>query len=151
MRLTSPAFQSDAEMPRKYTCDGEDLSPPLRWENLPAGTKAFALIAEDPDAPGGTWIHWLLYDLPAQTKELTEDVSKTEVIAVGGKQGINDFGKLGYGGPCPPPGSAHRYYFRLYALDAETNLKPRAVKQQLLDALKVRVLGAAELMGRYKR
>jgi Raf kinase inhibitor-like YbhB/YbcL family protein len=149
--LTSSAFQAEAEIARKYTCDGDDISPPLRWENPPAGTKALAMVTDDPDAAGGTWVHWLVYDLSAETKELAEAVSKTEVIAGGAKQGINDFRKVGYGGPCPPPGSTHRYYFKLYALDAATNLKSRATKQQLLDALKAHVLGEAELMGRYRR
>jgi Raf kinase inhibitor-like YbhB/YbcL family protein len=149
--LTSSAFQAGAEIARKYTCDGDDVSPPLRWENPPAGTKAFAMITDDPDAPGRTWVHWLIYDLSPETKELTEAISKTEVIAGGAKQGINDFRKLGYGGPCPPPGSTHRYYFKLYALDAATNLKARATKQELLDALKGHVLGEADLMGRYRR
>jgi len=101
--LTSSAFQAGADIPRKYTCDGEDVSPPLRWENAPGGTKAFAMIADDPDAPGGTWVHWVIYDLPAETKELTEGVPKTEVIAGGAKQGINDFRKVGYGGPVRHP------------------------------------------------
>ncbi|MGN6734338.1 MAG: YbhB/YbcL family Raf kinase inhibitor-like protein [Candidatus Binatia bacterium] len=149
--LTSSAFQPGAEIPRKYTCDGDDVSPPLRWENPPAGTKAFAMIADDPDAPGGTWVHWVIYDLPAETKELTEGLPKTEVIAGGAKQGINDFRKVGYGGPCPPSGSAHRYFFKLYALDAATNLKPREMKQQLLDALKAHVLAETDLTARYKR
>jgi len=149
--LTSSAFQAAAEIARKYTCDGDDVSPPLRWENPPAGAKAFAMIADDPDAPGGTWVHWLIYDLPAETKDLFESVPKTEVLTHGGKQGVNDFGKVGYGGPCPPPGSAHRYFFKLYALDAATNLKPRAMKQQLLDVLKPHLLGEADLVGRYKR
>jgi Raf kinase inhibitor-like YbhB/YbcL family protein len=109
------------------------------------------MIADDPDAPGGTWVHWLIYDLPAETKDLFESVPKTEVLTHGGKQGVNDFGKVGYGGPCPPPGSAHRYFFKLYALDAATNLKPRAMKQQLLDVLKPHLLGEADLVGRYKR
>lgn len=149
--LTSSAFQAGAEIPRKYTCDGDDVSPPVRWENPPAGTKAFAMIADDPDAPGGTWVHWVIYDLAAETKELTGGVPKTEVIAGGAKQGINDFRKVGYGGPCPPPGRAHRYFFKLYALDAATNLKPRATKQQLLDGLKPHLLGEADLVGRYRR
>jgi len=149
--LTSPAFQAGAEIPRKYTCDGEDVSPPLRWENAPGGTKAFATIADDPDAPGGTWVHWVIYDLPAETKELTEGLPKTEVIAGGAKQGINDFRKVGYGGPCPPTAAAHRYYFKLYALDAATGLKPRATKEQVLEAIKGHVIGEAELIGRYKR
>jgi Raf kinase inhibitor-like YbhB/YbcL family protein len=149
--LISAAFQAGADIPRKYACDAEDISPPLRWENAPAGTKAFALITDDPDAPGGTWVHWVIYDLPSETKELAEGVAKTETIANGAKQGVNDFRRVGYGGPCPPPGSAHRYYFKLYALDAPTQLKPQATKQQVLEAIKGHVLGEAELMGRYKR
>jgi Raf kinase inhibitor-like YbhB/YbcL family protein len=150
-QLTSTAFQQDAEIPRKHTCDGDDVSPPLRWANLPSGTKAFALILDDPDAPGGTWVHWVIYDLPSDAKELAEGIAKTETLRNGAKNGVNDFRKIGYGGPCPPPGPPHRYYFKLYALDALTNLKPRATKQQLLDAMKGRVLDQAELIGRYKR
>ncbi|MBI2986036.1 MAG: YbhB/YbcL family Raf kinase inhibitor-like protein [Deltaproteobacteria bacterium] len=151
MELKSSAFQSGAEIPRKYTCDGTDLSPPLRWENTPAGTKAFALIADDPDAPVGTWVHWVIYDLPPEPKELAEGIATSETLPNGAKQGINDFRKVGYGGPCPPPGPAHRYFFKLYALDALTNLKPRVTKQQLLDAMKGRILAEAQLTGRYKR
>lgn len=149
--VTSSAFQPGADIPRKYTCDAEDVSPPLQWENIPAGTKVFAIIVDDPDAPGGTWVHWVIYDLPADKKELAEALPKTELLTSGAKQGVNDFRKVGYSGPCPPPGSAHRYYFKLYALDAATNLKPRATKQQLLDALKPHLLGEADLIGRYKR
>ena len=151
MDLKSSAFQSGAEIPRKYTCDANDVSPSLSWDKAPAGTKAFALIADDPDAPVGTWVHWVIYDLPADTKELAEGIATSETLANEAKQGINDFRKVGYGGPCPPPGLPHRYFFKLYALDAPTNLKPRATKQQLLDAMKGHVLGEAELMGRYKR
>ena len=151
MRLTSSAFQNGADVPRKYTCDAEDISPLLRWEKVPAGTKAFVLIVDDPDAPGGVWVHWVIYDLPADTKELTEGTAKTEALANGAKQGVNDFRRIGYSGPCPPPGSTHRYSFRVYALDAPTNLKRRATKQQVLDAMKGHVLGEAELVGRYKR
>ncbi len=151
MELKSSAFQNGAEIPRKYSCDSTDLSPPLRWENAPAGTKAFALIADDPDAPGGTWVHWVIYDLSPDMKELAEGVATTETLSNGGRQGINDFRKVGYGGPCPPPGLAHRYLFKLYALDAPTNLKPRATKQQLLGAMKGHILGEVQLIGRYKR
>ncbi len=151
LQLTSAAFQQGAAIPRKHTCDADDVSPQLRWTNPPSGTKAFALIADDPDAPGGTWVHWLIYDLPGEAKDLPEGTAKTEILSNGAKHGVNDFRKVGYGGPCPPPGAAHRYYFKLYALDAPTNLKPRATKQQLLDAMKGHVLGEGELMGRYKR
>ncbi len=149
--LKSSAFQKGGDIPRKYTCDGSNASPPLRWENSPSGTKSFALVADDPDAPVGTWVHWVLYDLPANTKELPEGVPASETLSKGGKQGINDFKKTGYGGPCPPPGPAHRYFFKLYALDAQTNLKPGATKQKLLDAIKGHILAESELIGRYKR
>jgi Raf kinase inhibitor-like YbhB/YbcL family protein len=151
MDLKSSAFQSGGEIPRKHTCDANDVSPSLSWDQAPAGTKAFALIADDPDAPVGTWVHWVIYDLPGDTKELAEGIATSEKLANGAKQGINDFRKVGYGGPCPPPGPPHRYFFKLYALDAPTNLKPRATKQQLLDGMKGHVLSEAELMGRYKR
>src|SRR5437899_5500127 len=149
--ITSSAFQDGAPIPGRHTCDGGDVSPPLAWSGVPGGTRAFALIADDPDAPSGTWVHWVLYDLPAEMKELPEGTATMETLPNGAKQGINDFRKVGYGGPCPPPGLPHRYFFKLYALDAPTNLKPRATKQQLLDAMKGHVLGEAELMGRYKR
>lgn len=151
MELKSAAFQPDADIPRKYTCDGTDVSPPLRWENAPSGAKAFALIADDPDAPVGTWVHWVIYDLPGETRELAEGVATSETLSSGARQGTNDFRRVGYGGPCPPSGPAHRYFFKLYALDAPTNLKPRATKQQLLEAMKGHIRAEAQLMGRYKR
>jgi len=151
LELKSSAFQTAGDIPRKYTCDANDVSPQLSWDKAPAGTKAFALIADDPDAPVGTWVHWVIYDLPADTRELAEGVPATEVLSNGAKQGMNDFRKVGYGGPCPPPGLPHRYFFKLYALDAPTGLKPRATKQRLLDAIKAHTLAEAELMGRYKR
>ncbi len=151
MELKSSAFTEGTNIPRKHTCDAEDVSPLLRWDNAPAGTQAFALIADDPDAPVGTWVHWVIYDLPAETKELAEGTAKSENLDHGAKQGMNDFRRVGYGGPCPPPGLPHRYFFKLYALDTTTNLKPRATKQQLLDAIKGHVLGEAQLVGRYGR
>lgn len=151
MEIKSPAFQNGAEIPRKFTCDGADVSPALGWQAAPANAKAFALIADDPDAPGGTWVHWVIYDLPGDTKQLAEGVAPTETLANGAKQGLNDFRRVGYGGPCPPPGSPHRYFFKLYALDAPANLKPRATKRQLLDAMKGHVVAEAELVGRYGR
>ena len=151
MELKSSAFQTGGNIPRKYTCDANDVSPELSWSKAPAGTKAFALIADDPDAPAGTWVHWVIYDLPADAKELAEGVPTTEALTNGARQGTNDFRKVGYGGPCPPEGRPHRYFFKLYALDAATGLKPRASKQQLLNAIKNHVLGEAEIMGRYKR
>jgi Raf kinase inhibitor-like YbhB/YbcL family protein len=151
LELKSSAFTDGADLPRKHTCDAEDVSPHVRWNSVPAGTRAIALIADDPDAPGGTWVHWVIYDLPADTKELTEGVAKTETLERGAKQGVNDFRRVGYSGPCPPPGSPHRYFFKLYALDAPTKLKPGATKRQLLDAIQGHTLGEAQLTGRYQR
>ena len=151
MELKSPAFQNGADIPRKHSCDGSDLSPLLTWDGSPAGTRGFALIADDPDAPMGTWVHWVIYDLSGGSRELAEGMAASESLSNGAKQGTNDFRKVGYGGPCPPPGAPHRYFFKLYALDAPTNLKPRATKQQLLDAMKGHILGEAQLTGRYQR
>ena len=151
LQVTSTAFSPGGMIPKKSTCDGADVSPQLAWTDPPAGTESFALIADDPDAPVGTWVHWLLYDLPASTRELAEGVPKQEQLPSGARQGRNDFGKIGYGGPCPPPGKPHRYLFKLYALDAKTNLKAGATKGDAERAMKGHVLGQAELMGRYSR
>ena len=150
LSLTSPAFQANGEIPKKFTCDAGDVSPALRWTDPPSGTQAFALIADDPDAPVGTWVHWVIYDLPAATRELPEGVAKTE-SAAGGTQGRNDFRKIGYGGPCPPPGKPHRYFFKLFALSAKTGLKPGANKADLTKAMVGKILAQTELMGTYKR
>ncbi|HEY3128665.1 MAG TPA: YbhB/YbcL family Raf kinase inhibitor-like protein [Acidobacteriota bacterium] len=149
--IKSSAFENNQPIPKKYTCEGSDVSPPLTWSNPPQGTKGFALIADDPDAPMGTWVHWVLYDLPSGTHELREGIPAHETLPSGGVQGLNDFKKIGYGGPCPPPGKPHRYFFKLYALNGKTDLKPRATKQQLLDAMKGHVLGEAQLVGTFKR
>ena len=149
--LKTSAFQPNAEIPRKYTCDGPDVSPALSWSEPPAGTQSFSLIMDDPDAPVGTWVHWVLYDLPASARELAEDVPKDLELKNGARQGRNDFRKIGYGGPCPPPGSAHRYFFKLYALNAKTNLKSGATKEELLRAMEGHILAQAELIGRYNR
>ena len=151
LKLTSTAFQPGSTIPKKFTCDGPDVSPALAWTEAPAGTASFALIMDDPDAPVGTWVHWVLYDLPANTRELDEGVLKQEELPNGARQGRNDFRKIGYGGPCPPPGPAHRYYFKLYALDSKTNLKPGATKADLEKAMKGHILAQAEWMGRYQR
>jgi len=151
MQLTSTAFIEGAAIPAKHTCDAKNVSPPLKWSGVPAGTKSLALIVDDPDAPAGTWVHWVLYDLPATTSELGEDVAKSQYVAGGAKQGLNDFRHLGYGGPCPPPGKAHRYFFKLYALDAVLDLKPGLTKKDLESAMEKHVLGRAQLMGTYQR
>jgi Raf kinase inhibitor-like YbhB/YbcL family protein len=149
--LTSAAFPSGGTIPARHTCDGPDLSPPLAWTAPPAGTAAFALVCEDPDAPRGLWAHWVLWNVPATATALPEGVKADEVLADGGRHGRNDFDKLGHNGPCPPPGAPHRYVFRLYALDAKPALAPGATRQALLDALRGHVLGTAELTGRYGR
>jgi Raf kinase inhibitor-like YbhB/YbcL family protein len=151
MTLTSSAFANGQPIPVKFTGDALDVSPPLAWKNSPAGTKSFTLIADDPDAPAGTWVHWVIYDLPPTTTELAEDQRKTPQLENGAKQGLNDFKKTGYGGPAPPPGKAHRYFFKLYALDASTGLEPGTTKKDLLKAMDGHVLGEGELMGTYQR
>ncbi len=151
MKLSSTAFEPGASIPKKFTCDGADVSPALAWSDAPAGTQSFALIADDPDAPVGTWVHWVLYDLPGATRDLPEGVAKQEQLPNGARQGRNDFGKIGYGGPCPPRGPAHRYFFKLYALDVKLNLKPGAPKSDVERAMKGRILVQAELIGRYSR
>jgi len=149
--LSSPSFHNGDDIPKKFTCTDADVSPQLQWTSAPAGTQSLALIADDPDAPAGTWTHWVLFDLPAQTKSLPENVSKQDELPGGGRQGRNDFRKLGYGGPCPPPGKPHRYFFKLYALDKKLELKAGASKQEVEQAMQGHVLAQAELMGKYQR
>jgi Raf kinase inhibitor-like YbhB/YbcL family protein len=151
LQMTSTAFSAGEMIPKKFTCDGPDVSPQLAWNDPPAGTQSFALTVDDPDAPVGTWVHWVLYDLLASARELPEGVAKQEQLPSGARQGRNDFGKTGYGGPCPPPGKPHRYFFKLYALDGKLNLKAGATKADVERALKGHALGQAELMGRYGR
>lgn len=149
--LESPAFANGAAIPVRHTCDGADASPALAWKDPPAGTTRFALVCEDPDAPAGTWTHWVAYEIPAGTRNLPEGVPPAKILPDGTRQGTNDFRKIGYGGPCPPRGPAHRYYFKLFALDAETGLDPGATRQKLLQAIAGHQLGSAELMGKYQR
>jgi Raf kinase inhibitor-like YbhB/YbcL family protein len=151
MQLSSTAFADGQPIPARYTCDDRNISPPLKWSGTPAGSKSLALIADDPDAPVGTWVHWVLYDLPANLSELQENLPKGQYIPGGGKQGLNDFKHLGYGGPCPPPGKPHRYFFKLYALDAMLELKAGATKKELERAMDKHVLAEGQLMGTYKR
>ena len=151
MQLTSTAFAEGAPIPAKYTCDEKNLSPPLKWSGVPETAKSLALLADDPDAPVGTWTHWVVYDLPPKTSELPEDVTKGQNVSGGGHQGLNDFKHLGYGGPCPPPGKPHRYFFKLYALDAMLELKPGATKKEVERAIEKHVIAQGQLMGTYKR
>ena len=148
--ITSTAFAEGGMIPRDYTCDGKDISPPLAWAGAPEGTKSLAIICDDPDAPVGTWVHWVLYNLPAIVNELPQGVKSDKVLENGAKHGMNDFRKLGYGGPCPP-GGTHRYYFKIYALDTELTQEPGLTKAELLKAIKGHILAEGQLMGRYKR
>ncbi len=152
LRLKSSAFEHLGKIPRIYTCEGEDVSPPLSWTDAPGGTKSFALVVEDPDAPDPqapkmTWVHWVLYNLPAAARGLEEGVSR---LPEGTLEGRNDWKRTGYGGPCPPIGR-HRYFHKLYALDAELPDLGRPIRAQLLNAMEGHVLGGAELIGTYQK
>lgn len=151
MELKSPAFQNGGVIPKRYTGEGLDVSPPLVWSGEPAGTKSFALICDDPDAPGKTWVHWVLYGIPPTAHELKEGIPKQGVLSDGMLQGKTDFGDVGYGGPMPPPGKPHRYMFKLYALDTVLSLKPAITKADLLKAIEGHVLKESLLMGTYQR
>lgn len=150
MQIASPAFAHAEMIPERYTCKGNDISPPLEWKGAPEGSRSFALIFDDPDAPMGTWVHWVVYDLPAECNKLPEDVPEVNPISGGGVQGTNSWGRIGYGGPCPPSGT-HRYFLRLYALDTVLGLKAGATKAQLLKAMEGHILDECELMGRYAK
>ena len=145
LKITSPAFSMNGPIPSRYTCDGEDISPPLLIENVQPGTQSFALIVDDPDAPGGTWVHWVVWNLAPEARAIAENTVPRDAL-----QGKNDFRRQSYGGPCPPSGT-HRYFFKLYALDAKIMLGPGATKAALETAIKGHVLAKAELIGRYSR
>jgi len=150
MKLESSAFGTEGTIPIKYSCDGEDVSPPLSWQGAPEGTQSLALICDDPDAPGMTFVHWLIYNIPAEGQQLPENVPNRERLESGALQGENNFGKVGYGGPCPP-GGTHRYFFRLYALDGMLDLGAGISRDRLERAMEGHILAQAELMGRYSR
>ena len=154
MSITSKEFGGGA-IPSKFTCDGLDVSPALAWTGVPEGTKSLALIMDDPDAPAGTWVHWVLFDLPPETSSLQEGVPRTERLESGAVQGacwgVDSFSRVGYYGPCPPPGAPHRYFFKLYALDRMLGLTPQATKADVVKAMEGHVLAHAELMGTYLR
>jgi Raf kinase inhibitor-like YbhB/YbcL family protein len=149
--IYSKSFENGGTIPAKHTCDGDDVSPDLSWEGVPEGTKSLALIADDPDAPAGTWVHWVLYNIPYDKKMLKEGIPKTDTLNDGSLQGTTDFKRPGYGGPCPPPGGPHRYFFKLYALDITLNLSAGATKAQVEEAMEGHILGKGELMGKYGR
>ena len=150
IKITSSAFEDGGLIPAKYTCDGADMSPLLQWDVVPDGTKSVALICDDPDAPMGTFVHWVIFGLPAETRELAENIPSDETLPNGAKQGTSDFGRIGYGGPCPPSGT-HRYFFKIYALDTEVGLAAGAGKSELLGAMEGHILGQGQLIGKYKR
>jgi len=151
LSISSPSFTNGGDIAKKFTCDGADVSPQLSWTDPPAGTNSFALLSDDPDAPVGNWNHWVLWNLPPEARGLPEGVRKDARLPDGSQQGKNDFPKTGYNGPCPPPGKPHRYYFKLFALDAKLDLKPGAGKRELEAAMKGHILVQAEWMGRYGR
>ena len=148
--LTSVIIAHEQPIPVHYSCDGEDLSPPLDWNDPPASTQSFALIMDDPDAPGGTWVHWVVYNIPAEERNLLEKIPPEAQLSNGTMQGVNSWGKVGYGGPCPPSGT-HRYFFKLYALDTTLSLDENAGKDEVLAAMEGHILAEAELMGTFSR
>ena len=150
MDITSSAFNEGAMIPEKYTCDGPNISPPLKWSDAPEETKSFAIICEDPDAPSGIWVHWVLFNLPVNVKELPENIPAIGKLSNGAKQGKNDFGKIGYGGPCPP-GGTHRYFFQVYALTKELDLEAGISKSELISAMEGNILSEGQIMGKYQR
>lgn len=151
LELRSPAFKEGEYIPSRYSCDSFDYSPPLVWDDVPQGTRSFALICEDPDAPTGIWVHWVIFNIPYQTHSLEESVPKIPQLPNGAIQGVNDFNRVGYGGPCPPSGKPHRYFFKLYALDTELNLREGVTRNELMKALEGHILDKASLYGLYKR
>lgn len=151
INISSPAFIADGTIPQKYTCDAENLSPALSWAGIPQGTKSLVLIVDDPDAPVGIFDHWVLYGMAGNLNGLPEGVTKADTVSGIGMQGINDFRKIGYDGPCPPKGSTHRYYFKLYALDVALDLKTGVRKARVEQAMQGHILGQGQLMGKYSR
>jgi hypothetical protein len=151
LELKTTAFPPGSTIPTQFTCSGANISPDLSWNNPPPRTQSLVLIVDDPDAPAGTWVHWVVYDLPALARHLPEHVLPGDAVAGGGKQGVNDFSTNGYGGPCPPPGKPHRYFFRLYALDTTVALRAPVHRKDVDSAMKGHVLAQAELMGTFGR
>ncbi len=146
----SPAFKNGQPVPKLYTCDGDDISPPLDWRNLPDSVESIAIICDDPDAPMGTWIHWVIYNISSENDGIAENIPKDKNPGGGIKQGKNSWGRIGYGGPCPPRGT-HRYFFKLYAVDCILPLDAGATKMEVLEAMRGHLMGQAEIMGTYSR
>ena len=150
IRITSPAFEDGEAIPKKYTCDDLDISPPLEWTDVPEGTKTIVIVCDDPDAPMKTWVHWVIFNIPGDVVRLLENVPPEKELANGARQGMNDFHKVGYGGPCPPSGT-HRYFFKIYALDSTLDLPAGISKSHLMIAIEGHVLSESHLMGTYTR
>jgi Raf kinase inhibitor-like YbhB/YbcL family protein len=151
LQLKSPDFSAGATIPKQFTCDGADISPSFSWSDPPPSTQSFALIADDPDAPAGNWVHWVLYNLPPTLRSLPQNFPKTEQPHGDSHQGNNDFEKTGYNGPCPPPGKPHRYFFKLYALDTKLTLKPGASKKDVEAAMQGHIVAEGQYIGRFSR
>ena len=150
LEISSHAFLEGEMIPTRYTCDGPDVSPELSWSGVPEAAKSLALICDDPDAPMGTWVHWVLFNIPPSANGLPAEIPSDASLTNGARHGTNDFRRLGYGGPCPP-GGTHRYFFKLYALDAELNLESGIAKSELIEAMQGHILAEGRLMGKYKR
>jgi Raf kinase inhibitor-like YbhB/YbcL family protein len=151
LQISTNAFSPGESIPNKFTCDGQNVSPQLTWTDPPTTTQSFALIMDDPDAPAGTWVHWVLYNLPSDTRELAENVPNREQLPNGARQGRNSFNKTGYDGPCPPAGKPHRYFFKLYALDTKLHLRTGTLKVDVERAMQTHIVAQSELIGRYSR
>jgi Raf kinase inhibitor-like YbhB/YbcL family protein len=151
LQLKSSDFSPGATIPKQFTCAGADISPAFSWSDPPPSTQSFALIADDPDAPAGNWVHWVVYNLPATLRALPQNFPKSEQTNDGSHQGNNDFVKTGYNGPCPPPGKPHRYFFKLYALDTKLTLKPGASKKDVEAAMQGHIVAQGQYMGRFSR
>lgn len=151
LAITSSSFFPGQAIPRDFTADGHDVSPALAWQNVPVGTKAFTLICDDPDAPVGTWVHWVIWNLPASARGLPQGIPASRTLADGSAQGKNDFGRIGWGGPSPPAGKPHRYFFRLYALKERLTLPSGASRKEVDFAMRGLIIASAEVFGTYKR
>lgn len=147
----SPAFGNGRPIPAEFTCDGDDVSPPLSWSGVPAAAKSLAIVCDDPDAPAGTWVHWVTYDIPPDRDSLERNIPKHDSLPGIGTQGTNDFGRTGYNGPCGPPGETHRYFFRVYALDAALGLPAKKTGPEIETAMKGHILARGDLMGTCSR
>lgn len=149
--ISSSAFDEGAVIPVEYTCDGSDRSPGLTWRGIPREAKSLVLVSDDPDAPAGSWVHWVMYNIPVEAAGLPEGVPPEEIVERGAAQGRNDFGRIGYGGPCPPPGKPHRYFFRLFALDADLKLPPGLRRSEVMEKVESHILTETQVMGYYSR